>query len=313
MEIHLENLTRRFGSLTAVDGLNLSVASGDIFGLVGPDGAGKTTTIRILAGILDASSGAAWINRYHCLHDVNHLKKNIGYMSQRFGQYPDLTVDENIVFYADIYDVPRRTRTALTRKLLLFSGLLPFRDRLAMNLSGGMKQKLALICALIHSPSVLLLDEPTNGVDPISRRDFWDMIKSLNCDGVTIFISTSYLDEAERCNRVGLMHSGQLIACDTPGNLKKLIHGKILEVRSSEPRRLTEKLRERLQSDFIALFGECVHIRATDVNEMSSRVQAIAAEFRILVLELCILQPSLEDVFISMLQNPSRRHSHASA
>ena len=311
MEIRVENLTRRFGTLTAVSDLNLNVGSGEIFGLVGPDGAGKTTTIRMLAGILDATSGAAWVGGHHCTRDLARLTENIGYMSQGFGQYADLSIDENITFFADLYDVPRRTRLELTKSLLHQSGLLPFRRRLAMHLSGGMKQKLALICALIHSPKVLFLDEPTNGVDPISRRDFWNILKSLKCSGVTIFVSTSYLDEAEYCDRVGLMHNGRLIACETPALLKDQLGAKIIEVCCSTSRNFVEELRERLESRSIALFGDRVHIVAEDVEATTTRVRLLAKEFGISALELRILQPSLEDVFIARLKDPDREYSHA--
>ena len=213
--IHTENLTRTFGTVTAVDALNLDVREGEIFGLVGPDGAGKTTTIRLLAAIMAPTSGAAWVAGRHTVDEAEAIKEEIGYMSQRFGLYPDLTVLENIHFYADIYSVPRRGRAERISELLAFSNLTPFKKRLAGRLSGGMKQKLGLACALIHTPNVLFLDEPTNGVDPVSRRDFWRILYRLLRQHVTIFVSTAYLDEAERCNRIGLIHQGRLIA-DTP-------------------------------------------------------------------------------------------------
>ena len=188
--IRTENLTRRFEDLVAVDGLTLSVAEGEIFGLVGPDGAGKTTTMRLLTAILDPSAGDAWVAGLHVVKDAEALKERIGYMSQRFGLYPDLSVLENIHFYADIYDVPRRGRAERIERLLAFSNLTPFKRRLAGRLSGGMKQKLGLACALIHTPRVLFLDEPTNGVDPVSRRDFWRILYQLLREKVTIFVST---------------------------------------------------------------------------------------------------------------------------
>ncbi|MDD5556597.1 MAG: ABC transporter ATP-binding protein [bacterium] len=218
--IETRGLTRRFGALTAVDRLTFAVEEGEIFGLVGPDGAGKTTTMRLLTGILDPTGGDGWVNGRHIARDAEALKGDIAYMSQRFGLYEDLTVMENIDFYADIYRVPRAERAGRIDRLLGFSGLTPFKGRLAGNLSGGMKQKLGLACALIHTPKVLFLDEPTNGVDPVSRRDFWQILYGLLKERVSILYSTSYLDEAERCRRVALIYRGSLLRCDTPEAIK---------------------------------------------------------------------------------------------
>ena len=215
------NLTRKFGKLTAVDSLNLEIPEGEIFGLVGPDGAGKTTTMRLLTGILDPTSGEAWVYGKNVEKEAEPLKDYIAYMSQKFGLYEDLTVMENINFYADIYGVAREKRGETIDYLLGFSGLTPFKKRLAGNLSGGMKQKLGLACALIHTPRVLFLDEPTNGVDPVSRRDFWKILYEMLKQKVTILLTTSYLDEAERCKRIGLIHKGKLLRCDSPENIKK--------------------------------------------------------------------------------------------
>lgn len=215
------NLTKRFADLIAVDGLALSIPKGELFGLVGSDGAGKTTTLRMLTGVLDASSGEARVLDCPC-HDLEPVRSRVGYMSQRFGLYPDLTVLENIRFHADIFGVSKAEWTARAERLLAMSGLAPFTGRRAGALSGGMKQKLGLCCALIHTPEVLFLDEPTNGVDPVSRRDFWRILDTLLQEGVTIVVATAYLDEAERCHRVGLLHHGRLLACDRPYNLKAL-------------------------------------------------------------------------------------------
>lgn len=223
------NLTKKFGDLTAVDNLNIEIPEGEIFGLVGPDGAGKTTTMRLLTGILDPTHGEAWVHDKHIIKEAESLKENIAYMSQRFGLYEDLTVMENVNFYADIYGVLTSERNSRIEKLLGFSGLTPFKSRLAGKLSGGMKQKLGLACALIHTPRVLFLDEPTNGVDPVSRRDFWKILYNLLKEKVTILYSTSYLDEAERCRRVGLIHKGRLLKCDTPDSIKNERKTKTLE------------------------------------------------------------------------------------
>jgi len=217
--ISASNLTRRFGELIAVDSLSLHVPQGELFGLIGSDGAGKTTTLRMLAGILDPSGGELSVLGHRYPSQVEKVHDHIGYMSQRFGLYPDLTVAENISFYADIFGVTGSQRRERTEQLLTFSGLKDFTARQAGRLSGGMKQKLGLCCALIHKPRLLLLDEPTNGVDPVSRRDFWRILRELHAEGVTIVVATAYLDEAGRCDRVGLIHGGRLIACDTPAVL----------------------------------------------------------------------------------------------
>lgn len=219
--IRTKNLTRRFGPLTAVDGLNLTIPRGELFGLVGSDGAGKTTTIRMLAGLLDITEGEGEALGCSCKR-LEPVRDRIGYMSQRFGLYPDLTVLENIRFHAEMFGVNRAEFRGRSERLLEMSGLAPFTGRRAAALSGGMKQKLGLCCALIHTPELLFLDEPTNGVDPVSRRDFWRILKGLLAEGVTIFVATAYLDEAAGCHRVGLLHQGRLLACDTPQNLKKL-------------------------------------------------------------------------------------------
>jgi ABC-2 type transport system ATP-binding protein len=223
------NLTRNFGNLIAVDHLNLEIPEGEIFGLVGPDGAGKTTTMRLLTGILTPTEGEGWVYGKHIVKESEAVKENIAYMSQRFGLYEELTVLENINFYADVFCTPKKGREELIDKFLGFSGLIPFKSRLAGKLSGGMKQKLGLSCALIHTPKVLFLDEPTNGVDPVSRRDFWKILYELLKEKVTILYSTSYLDEAERCRRVGLIHKGKMLRCDTPDNIKNERKVKTLE------------------------------------------------------------------------------------
>jgi len=217
--IRARGLTRRFGELTAVDGLTFEVAPGEIFGLMGPDGAGKTTAMRLLTGLMDPSSGDAEVAGAP-LADIASVRHKIGYMSQRFGLYEDLTVEENLRFFADLLGVSPREWEERSARLLSFSGMGPFTGRLAGNLSGGMKQKLGLACALLHTPEVLFLDEPTNGVDPVSRRDFWRILRDLRAEGVTILLATSYLDEAERCDRLGLLHRGRLLAQDTPAAVR---------------------------------------------------------------------------------------------
>jgi len=219
--IETRDLTKRFGDLVAVDRLNLSIPRGEIFGLVGPDGAGKTTTLRMLCGLMNPTEGSARVAGHDVVRESQAVKDQIGYMAQRFGLYGDLTVDENMEFYADLFDITGAERTRLSEELLAMTRMAPFRKRQAGRLSGGMKQKLALMCTLLHHPQILFLDEPTNGVDPVSRRDFWAILYQLLKDGITIFMTTAYLDEAERCNRVGLMHRGRLIRCEAPGEMKR--------------------------------------------------------------------------------------------
>jgi ABC-2 type transport system ATP-binding protein len=296
-------LTKTFDATTAVDSLTLSVAPGEIFGLVGPDGAGKTTTMRLLTGIMDPTSGDAWVMGKHIVREAEPLKDEIGYMSQRFGLYPDLSVMENIAFYADIYGVPRRGREEKVARLLAFSNLTPFRKRLAGNLSGGMKQKLGLACALIHTPRVLFLDEPTNGVDPASRRDFWRILYQLLREKVTIFVSTAYLDEAERANRVGLIHRGKLFAVGTPSEVKQLMRGAILEVRASEPRRATALLRQKLPARSVGLFGDRIHVVTMEPEAAASGVEMWLASAGLKVEGIRRIEPGLEDVFVSVLSS----------
>jgi len=299
--VELDGLTRRFGDTLAVDRLTFAIAPGEIFALVGPDGAGKTTTLRMLTGILTPTSGRASVLGLDVVRDSEPIKEQIGYMSQRFGLYPDLRVEENLHFYAEIYGVPRRGRDEKIDRLLAFSNMQPFKKRLAGNLSGGMKQKLGLACALIHTPRVLFLDEPTNGVDPVSRRDFWRILYQLLADGVTIVVSTAYLDEAERATRVGLLHQGRLLAADTPKRLKRLIEGTLLEVRTDRPRRAAAALRKTLTTESVSLFGERVHVVSRQPEETQAAIATTLAGEGIRLASVKSAEPSLEDVFVSVL------------
>ena len=304
--IRMVGLTKTFGSRHAVEGLTLDIEEGEIFALVGPDGAGKTTTMRLLTAIMEPTSGDAWVAGHHIVKEAEAVNENIGYMSQRFGLYPDLTVMENIDFYADIYSVPRRGRAERIDRLLAFSNLTPFQKRLAGNLSGGMKQKLGLACALIHTPKVLFLDEPTNGVDPVSRRDFWRILYQLLREKVTIFISTAYLDEAERANRIGLLHRGKLLAVGTPDEVKTLMRGTILEIRAAEPRKATALLRERLPGIPVGLFGDRVHIVTGDPGAVAKQAEDLLVAAGLKAEEIRRIEPGLEDVFISVLGGEHR-------
>lgn len=299
--IRTTGLRRTFGEVVAVDSLDLDITEGEIFGLVGPDGAGKTTTMRMLTGIMLPSTGTAHVAGLDVAHDAERLKDHIGYMSQRFGLYPDLTVIENLDFYADIYGVPVRGRAEKTERLLGFSNLTPFKQRLAGNLSGGMKQKLGLACALIHTPRVLFLDEPTNGVDPVSRRDFWRILYQLVREGVTIFVSTAYLDEAERCNRLALLHQGRLLGVGTPDEIKAMMPGALLEVRTSAPRRTAALLREQLAEGAVGLFGDRVHLATRDAARAETHARELITAAGFELLSIRPIEPSLEDVFVSVV------------
>jgi len=298
-------LTKSFGDVTAVDALTFTVAHGEIFGLVGPDGAGKTTTMRLLTAIMDPTAGDAWVAGHH-IADGEAISGEIGYMSQRFGLYPDLSVSENIAFYADIYGVPPKGRAEAIDRLLAFSNLTPFKRRLAGNLSGGMKQKLGLACALIHTPKVLFLDEPTNGVDPVSRRDFWGLLYQLLRQQVTIFVATAYLDEAERCNRLGLIHRGRLLAVGTPDDVKRLMRGAILEIRTSEPRKAAALLRAECTADAVDLFGAHVHVVTSDPRGTAAQVEQLLARGGFQLMGIAPVEPTLEDVFVSVLGRDGR-------
>lgn len=250
----LDTVSRSFGDITAVDGLSLSVERGEMFALVGPDGSGKTTTIRMLCGIVTPTSGTVNVLGFDVQKQKSEVKRRIGYLSQKFSLYGDLTIDENIEFFAEIHNV----RDYRTRRdeLLDFTRLTPFRDRLAEKLSGGMKQKLALACTLIHTPDIIFLDEPTTGVDPVSRRDFWKVLSALLKTGITIIMTTPYLDEAERCSRVALMNEGRILLTDTPAGLKEQMRGEVVEVVCSDIRRSFALLKQQSTVLEVQAFGD---------------------------------------------------------
>ena len=298
--VALEGLTRRFGSLTAVDALTFTVGRGELFGIVGPDGAGKTTTLRMLAGVLRPTAGEARVDGISVTNDPERVKDRIAYMAQRFGLYADLTVRENLDFYADLYQVPRAARAARIERLHAFSGLGPFEARLAGKLSGGMQQKLSLSCALIHEPPVLLLDEPTFGVDPISRRDLWLILHEAVGRGVTVVVSTAYLDEAERCDRVVLLHRGRAAALDRPVALQARLAGTILAVASDRPRLVETALRHRPEVRRAALFGDSVHVTLVRGTGWATVGAALAAQ-GLAVRGVEPVNPSLEDVFLDVM------------
>ncbi|MGE5753798.1 MAG: ABC transporter ATP-binding protein, partial [Deltaproteobacteria bacterium] len=262
---------------------------------------GKTTVMRLLAGILDPSGGDAWVLGRSIRTEAGQIHKEIGYMSQRFGLYHDLSVLENLRFYADLYGVSRRDRGPRIKELLSFANLAPFQDRAAGNLSGGMKQKLGLACALVHTPKVLFLDEPTNGVDPLSRRDFWRILYGLLREKVTIFVSTAYLDEAERFRRLALLHRGRLLALGSPEEIKALFPGALFEVRCAEPRRAAAILRKEVPGAAVGLFGERVHVGTRDpgsaVRDIGKALDGAGIPFS----PVQPIEPALEDVFVAAI------------
>jgi ABC-2 type transport system ATP-binding protein len=300
--ISVSSLGKKFGEVRAVEDLSFEVYAGEIFGLVGPDGAGKTTALRMLAGVLAADSGGATVAGHDVGQDPEGAKHHLSYMPQRFGLYEDLTVQENINFYADLFGIGRVERDRNSTELLAAAGLSEFRRRLAGNLSGGMKQKLGLVCALIHTPKVILLDEPTNGVDPVSRRDFWKILYSLVAQGVAILTSTSYLDEAERCHRVGLLHHGRLLFCDRPEELKKKFPGGLLAVRAPDPPQVRDALSNAPGVRSALLVGDRVHLFVDHAEfrlaEIAARLTAAGIAFD----SIHPITPSIEDLFVSAVE-----------
>ncbi len=303
-----QTLSKGFPGVQAVDHLSFDVHPGEIFGLVGPDGAGKTTTLRMLAGVMPPDSGSAMVAGADVVRDPEGAKHHLSYMPQRFGLYEDLTVDENIRFYADLFGAKKAEREERASQLLRAAGMSEFRTRLAGKLSGGMKQKLGLVCALIHRPRVILLDEPTTGVDPVSRRDFWRILYELIAEGVAILTSTAYLDEAERCHRVALLHQGKLLFCDTPVNLKAKLGKAVLSITSSEPRRLRNALEHADGISSLMLTGDGVHVvvdHSDRIPEFESRLKSGSVPFE----SIRQVTPTIEDLFVDAVSGGATRNA----
>jgi len=298
--IALDRVTRRYGQITAVRDVSFTVEPGEMFGLIGPDGAGKTTTIRLICGLLKPDAGAIRVLGLDPVREHRRLTESVGYLSQRFSLYGDLTVDENIAFFAEIHGV--RDYRARRDRLLEMTQLAPFRSRLADRLSGGMKQKLALACTLVHQPALIVLDEPTTGVDPVSRREFWKLLSEFLAQGMTIVMATPYLDEAERCGRVALLHEGQLLALDHPDGLRATLSGSLFEVIVTDHRRAPEILRRIPGVTDVQMFGERAHVRVdrSDVD-VADYLTARAVEAGLGVTSIRPIATSLEDVFIARL------------
>jgi ABC-2 type transport system ATP-binding protein len=309
--VRASRLTRRFGPLTAVDGVDIEIPRGEIFGLVGPDGAGKTTTLRLLCGLLDPTEGEAWVAGHNVARELNAVKDQIGYMAQRFGLYGDLTVQENMDFYADLFGIGKTERERLSRELLAMTRMEPFRKRPAAQLSGGMKQKLALMCTLLHKPRVLFLDEPTNGVDPVSRRDFWAILYQLVADGLTLFVTTAYLDEAERCNRVALMDRGRLIRIDSPAALRSRIAEACYRVETSDRVHVRHFLKQQPGVVSVEPSGAALHLFLAPEETSPSVLQQAIGSAGLPRTSFERIEPSLEDVFIALIRKMEGAHVDA--
>jgi ABC-2 type transport system ATP-binding protein len=304
--IATHHLTKQFKNVTAVDGLSLSVRRGEIFGLLGPDGAGKTTTIRMLCAIMDPTSGTATVAGYDTVKQPEAIKQRIGYMPQQFSLYGDLTVDENLTFFADIFQVDRKTRRERKQTLLEFARLTQFRDRRAAHLSGGMQKKLALACTLIHQPEIIFLDEPTTGVDPVSRREFWDILTQLHLQGVTLFVSTPYMDEAERCSRAALMYEGNVIICDQPSYIKSLVEGELLELRPDRLRKASTIIKELPGVLEVQTYGDLLHVFVDDAQSRAGALRDALREAGITIESMRQTRPRMEEAFISLIRERER-------
>ena len=300
--INIEQLHKNYGDIKAVNGINLNVNEGEMFGLVGPDGAGKTTTIRILCGLLKVDSGSVEVLGSELKKNKKEIQNQIGYLSQKFSLYSDLSVDENIEFFADIHNV--KDFHNRRNELLAFTRLTPFRDRLAEKLSGGMKQKLALACSLIHKPKILFLDEPTTGVDPVSRRDFWKILSDLQKEGITILMTTPYLDEAERCNRVALMNKGEIIAVDTPQNVKASINKQVIELITDDIKKTYTLLKIKYGTD-TQIFGDRINLIIDDGESVIEEIRTMLRNYNLSLISYRTITPSLENVFIHLVKKAS--------
>jgi len=306
--IETEGLTCRFKEVTAVDDLKLTVRPGEIFGLVGPDGAGKTTTIRLLAAILNPTAGRAQVFGYDTVEQAEPIKRRIGYMAQRFNLYGDLSVWENLNFFADVFEVTGPERAERIGRLLNFSRLTEFRDRRAAHLSGGMQKKLALACTLIHTPEIIFLDEPTTGVDPVSRREFWDILTELHLQGITLVVSTPYMDEAERCSRVGLMYKGKLVVCDSPEQIREMVEGELVALWPTDVRRARQLLDELAGVLEVQTYGDQLRVFVQDTDTVLPRIQAALTAAKIQIRESRQTRPRMEEAFISLIQRRQREN-----
>jgi ABC-2 type transport system ATP-binding protein len=299
--VETHDLEQRFGSFTAVDRVNFNISRGEIFGLLGPNGAGKTTTIRILCGLLMPSGGQARVLGYDAARQPEEIKKRIGYMSQKFSLYGDLTPVENLNFYASIYEVPRRERGTRVAELVEMSGLEDHQKTLTRNLSGAWRQRLALACAIAHRPPMLFLDEPTAGVDPISRREFWDLIYKMAGDGTSVLVTTHYMDEAEYCNRIGMMYAGSLVALASPDELRAQLPGRLIQLDCDQPAAAARELSKVPGVLETAIHGAKLHVLLSDIDRLEDTRDRLS-QAGVTVRSMDIIQPSLEDIFLYMVE-----------
>ncbi len=300
--IETQELTKAFKTVVAVDGLSIAIQPGEIFGLLGPDGADKTTTIRLLSAIMNPTGGWARVAGYDTVSEPEPIKRRIGYMAQRFNLYGDLSVWENLNFFADVFEVSGAERQERIQRLLDFARLAEFRERRAAHLSGGMQKKLALACTLIHTPEIIFLDEPTTGVDPVSRREFWDILTDLHLRGITLVVSTPYMDEAERCSRIGLIYQGQLVVCDTPEKVKAMTEGQLVTLTPADVRR-TQALLEDLDGVLeIQTYGEQLRVFTPDAQGLMEQISVALEEAGIEVRDMRPTRPRMEEAFISLIR-----------
>ena len=294
-------LSKSFKGKVAVEDLNLKIKTGEIFGLVGPYGYGKKTTIRMLKAIMYPYSGEANLAGFDTVKQPEQIKRRIGYMAQRFNLYRDLSVLENLNFFADVFEVSGAERVGRIESLLRFARLGEFKDRRAAHLSGGMQKKLALACTLIHTPEIIFLDEPSTGVDPVSRREFWDILTSLHMKGITIVISTPYMDEAERCSRIGLLHVGRMLLCDTPDEIKKKVPGELVAIWPSDPFRARELLKDLDSVMQIQTYGRQLRLVTKDSTKAVAEARQILEENDVRILDIRRTRPRMEEAFISII------------
>ena len=303
--IQTHHLTRNFKKVRAVDGLTFAIQTGELFGLVGPDGAGKTTTLRLLAGLLDVSEGNADMLGFDLKEKSESIKPHVGYMAQQFSLYSELSVMENLQFFSELFDVKAQELAERAERLLNFAGLIEFTNRRAGNLSGGMQKKLALACTLIHEPEILLLDEPTTGVDPISRREFWNILTDLHLQGTTILVSTPYMDEADRCSRVGLMYAGKLVECDSPKAIRDKLEGEIIEIRPQRPEDWQKILSVVTSLNGVSeaqTYGESVHLLVDSGERRMTQVRHALEAENIPYRSIRIAPARMEEAFISLMR-----------
>jgi ABC-2 type transport system ATP-binding protein len=300
--IQTVGLRRDFKNTRAVDGLDLSIPPGELFGLVGPDGAGKTTALRLLAGLLNITEGEATVLGYDLKDQAESIKPHVGYMAQQFSLYAELSVLENLRFFAELFDVTSKEQAERTDQLLEFAGLTEFKDRRADRLSGGMQKKLALACTLVHQPPILLLDEPTTGVDPISRREFWNILTDLHIHGTTILVSTPYMDEADRCSRVGLMYAGKLVECDSPKNIRDRLNEDVIEIQTGNWQKAQEAL-DKLEGILeIQIYGESLHLLVDSGKQRLPEVEKALKEEDISCRSIRIVPVRMEEAFLALIR-----------